>query len=36
MELKPIRTEERDWRNPAVTTQDYAVSVERRKVLRNT
>jgi modulator of FtsH protease len=36
MELKPIRTQERDWRNPAATTPDYAVSVEGQKVLRNT
>jgi modulator of FtsH protease len=36
MELKPIRTQERDWRNPAATAPDYAVSVEGRKVLRNT
>jgi modulator of FtsH protease len=37
MELKPIRTNERDYRgNHAAGTQDYAVSAESRKVLRNT
>jgi modulator of FtsH protease len=36
MELKPIRTDNRDLRNPATPTQDYAVPAEGQKVLRNT
>jgi modulator of FtsH protease len=37
MELKPIRTDNRDVRpDYAATTQDYAVPAESRKVLRNT
>jgi modulator of FtsH protease len=37
MELKPIRTQDRDYRgNYAASTQDYAVTAEGRKVLRNT
>ena len=37
MELKPIRTDNRDLRgNYAAGTQDYAVAAESRKVLRNT
>ncbi len=37
MELKPIRTDNRDYRgNYAASTQDYAVTAEGQKVLRNT
>ena len=37
MELKPIRTDSRDYRgNYAASTQDYAVTADSRKVLRNT
>jgi modulator of FtsH protease len=37
MELKPIRTDNRDYRgNYAAETQDYAVRGESQKVLRNT
>jgi modulator of FtsH protease len=37
MELKPIRTDNRDVRpDYAATTQDYAVPAERQRVLRNT
>ena len=37
MELKPIRTDNRDLRgNYAAGTQDYTVAAESRKVLRNT
>jgi FtsH-binding integral membrane protein len=37
MELKPIRTDNQDYRgNYAATAQDYAATAESRKVLRNT
>jgi modulator of FtsH protease len=37
MELKPIRTDNRDYRgNYAASTPDYAVTAEGQKVLRNT
>jgi FtsH-binding integral membrane protein len=37
MELKPIRTDKQDYRgNYAAGTQDYAVTAESQKVLRNT
>jgi modulator of FtsH protease len=37
MELKPIRTDNRDYRgNYSASTQDYAVTAEGQKVLRNT
>jgi modulator of FtsH protease len=37
MELKPIRTDNRDYRGDyAATTPDYAVTAEGQKVLRNT
>jgi len=37
MELKPIRTDNQDYRgNYAAGTQDYAATAESRKVLRNT
>ena len=37
MELKPIRTDNQDYRgNYAAGTQDYAVTAESQKVLRNT
>ena len=37
MELKPIRTDNQDFRgNYAAATQDYAVTSDTRKVLRNT